>query len=68
MADYKGRTRTPYTNALEAAKKIKDAIIDVHIAANEFANTLVENSVSDNPCVDIVEQPKKRGRPFKAKD
>lgn len=51
MADYKGRTRTPYTNALEAALKAKEE----SMAATAGA------SITEQ--VEQPEQPKKRGRP-----
>ena len=53
MADYKGQTRTPYTNALEAARKAQEATLPV-----EPCIVIAEQ----------VEAPKKCGRPAKAKE
>ena len=53
MADYKGQTRTPYTNALEAAQKAQEASLAVTPAV----------TITERP-----EAPKKRGRPSKAKE
>ena len=56
MADYKGQTRTPYTNALEAARKAQEAQIAASVCA----------SITEQ--IEQPEAPKKHGRPFKAKD
>lgn len=56
MADYKGQTRTPYTNALEAAQKAQEASL------------AVTAGISITEQEEQPEAPKKRGRPSKAKE
>lgn len=52
MADYKGRTRTPYTNALEAKRKADESFV---VDTSELPGA-------------ITELTKKRGSPAKNKE